>query len=133
MRTAGDCNTIATATLDLIHRAIGGSEQRFRIVAVRGERRDTDADGNGDRQRSGFRQSTMSTDGGSESFRDIACAGNRRTGQQRDELIATPARRDITTAQRAMQQFTDECEHGITLEVAVRIVDELELIDVNHE
>ena len=49
MRAAGHGDTVATAALHLIHRAIAGREQGFRIVAVRRERCDTDTDGDGDR------------------------------------------------------------------------------------
>ena len=68
-----------------------------------------------------------------EAFGDVASARDRRPRQQRHELVPAPARSEIPAAQRTSEQFTDEHEHGITLQVAVGLIDELELIDVDHQ
>ena len=75
----------------------------------------------------------MAADRAGKTLGDIARARTGRARQQRHEFIAAPSRCEIATAERAPQQFSNEYEHGIALQMTVGVVDVLELIDINHE
>jgi hypothetical protein len=75
----------------------------------------------------------MPADRGGKALGDLAGTGDRRSREQRDELVPAPSRGDVAAAQGATQQFADQHQHLITREVAEGIVDGLELVDVDHE
>ena len=61
-------------------------------------------------------------------------AGERRAGQDDGELLAAVARHDVDLApQLPLQDVGDLAQHLVTGEVAVRVVEALEVVEVEHE
>ena len=57
----------------------------------------------------------------------------RRLGQEDGELLPAEARGDVVVAQDAAERLGDAEQHGVSREVAVRVVDLAQEIEVDHD
>ena len=72
-------------------------------------------------------------DRGSDALADLERDVRARVAQQDDELLAAVPGRDVVLADRRDDRATDRAEHLVAGRVAVRVVEHLELVDVDHQ
>ncbi|CAA9355673.1 MAG: hypothetical protein AVDCRST_MAG11-3798 [uncultured Gemmatimonadaceae bacterium] len=124
---------VAAGALRLVEGAVGGGEQRLGAVAVVGERGDAHAHRDGDRARPVAQREDVRAHRRADPLGDVARAGRRGVGEEGDELVAGVARRHVSGAQRPAQQVGDAHQDVVALQVAVAVVDVLEVVHVDDE
>jgi len=122
--------TAAAERLGAIHRGVGALHQLFARTGVRREQRDADRHAEqivaligGDRLAHGLQHF------GGDGLCGL-CALD--FGQQDDELVTADARHGVGVAHGEAQAVRDRRKHGVAHGMAVRIVDDLEIIEVQQ-
>ena len=64
---------------------------------------------------------------------NVDAAFGRRLGQDRDELLAAVSRDDVDLAHRVLEHRAELAQHAVAGEVARRVVDLLEVVDVEQQ
>ena len=72
-------------------------------------------------------------DGGADALADHARAGAADPGQKDAELFAAVARQHVRLAQAAAHHLDEAQEHGVAAEVAVLVIDLLEVVEVEDD
>jgi hypothetical protein len=75
----------------------------------------------------------MTTHRGADALGDFRCPVERGVRQERDELVPRVSRRDVVAAKVPAKDLGDLDEDIVALEVAVGVVDQLEMVDVDDE
>ena len=130
---ASECDGVSSRALRFVERAVGGGEHRFDVIGMLG-RRHADRERDADRfARRAAKRNALALDGGAEAIGNFARRVHRRAREQHDELVAGVATDDVAAAHAALEQRDDGLRHVVALQVAVRVVDELEVVDVDDE
>jgi hypothetical protein len=66
-------------------------------------------------------------------FSDFHCTGDIGIREKQGELVPSYARDQIESSAAVAQYGSDTGQHMVADNVSVRVVDGLELIDVNHQ
>ena len=75
----------------------------------------------------------MAAHRGANALADNARAVDRRIRQQRDELVAGVPRGNVARAKVAAQEVGDLDERVVALQMTIRVVDQLEVINVDDQ
>ena len=94
---------------------------------------DRDADRDADRRRRRAPRGRAPRRARARARRPRARRVRRRVAQQDDELLAAEARRDVVVADRRRRSRRRPREDLVADRVAVRVVERLELVDVDHQ
>ena len=84
-------------------------------------------------QRHGADEEGARLDGGADAVGDDLGAGAADVGQEDEELFAAVAGQDVARAQAAAHDLDEAHEHGVAAEVAVLVVDALEVVEVEQQ
>ena len=93
-------------------------------------------DGERDRHRlarTPTQRNSLALDGDAQPVGDLARRVHHRAREQDDELVARVPPDHVTTPDAALEQSDDSFQDIVSLKVAVRVVHELEMIDVDDE
>ncbi len=94
---------------------------------------DAERNGRANRLARRFDVEGPSSNGRTDALRDLERLLRVRLGQQDAELLAAEPRRDVVVAQLHAEDLGDALEHGVAGEVAVRVVDVAEQVEVGHD
>ena len=123
----------APAALALVHRGVGVAQQRARAVGVVGEQRDPHAGLHvelGARHREGLGEPSRDVLGG----RAGAALGlGAEVAEEHEELVAAVAREQPVRALDPAQARGDPAQQAVAGRVAQRVVDELEVVEIDGE
>ena len=127
----GQLDAIAAGGFGAIERGIGGLEEGFSIasVAVIAGR---DAETHGEAEFSGGGVEFRGFDAGANSFGDADGAGGIGERRKDNEFLAAVAADGIVSAQESGEAHGDAAKNGVAGQVAVRVVDFLEVIHVGE-
>ena len=68
----------------------------------------------------------------SQAFSDLRCGGKSGFGQDNGELLTTDAAQVVRLTQAFERPFDDTLQNGVTDGVTMRIVDFLEMVEIDH-
>ena len=108
-------------------------DERVRVLRVLREAGDADRDGGADRLARRLDVVELLGDRAADPLGDLQRLLGRRLGQQDRELLAAEAGRDVVVAQLGAEDLGDPLQHRVAGEVAVRVVDLAEQVEVGHD
>ena len=130
---ARDADPVAALLLGGVERAVGGVDQRARC----GNRSATDGDTHRERHRDGLatprRGDGVTADRLAHSLADAAGHVEAHVRQEHHELVAGVTDDRLVISHRELHPLGDADQDLVPDEVAVRVVDLLEGVDVDHE
>ncbi len=122
---------VPAAVLRFVQRAVRERDQRVRRLGRVLVGRGTDADG--DRDAAGPVLDGRLRHGAADPFGGLGDVVTARPGQEDQELLATVADQHVALADDAPADPRDGAQDTVADEVAVCVVDGLEVVDVEHE
>ena len=125
---------VAAAALRFVQRAVGGLEQRVEVAVLRPRAGDTDRERHRDRARALAQRNRRRGARWRECVPPARAASSTGVcGSRIDELVAGVSADDARRRGELAQRARDDAQHGVALQVAVRVVDVLELVDVDDD
>ena len=128
-RSGGD-DPVAAGALGPVERLVGLGDQLVdRLVGTAGDR---DPDRDADRVDAEALE-VERPDGDAHALADVERDVGRRVAQQDDELLAAVAGRHVVLADGRDDRAADRAQDLVAGRVTVRVVEDLELVDVDHQ
>lgn len=123
---------VSAAPLGDVQRRIGGRDQCVRTVAMHRPGRDPDADGRAQR-RAGIDIERLRLHAGAQALGDVG--GGVEIGLRQDDgdLLAAVAAYTVDGAHLLIQQLAQPLENSISRLMSMRVVDALEVVDVEQQ
>ena len=112
---------------------VGLVDQLVRVGCVLRETGDADRHGRADRLARGLDLERRLGDGAPDSLGDLERLVGRRLRQEDRELLAAEPRRHVVVTELRPEDLRDSAEHGVPGEMAVRVVDVAEQVEVGHD
>ena len=126
-------HTVAALQLGAIDSEVGLVDQLVGVRAVLRIAGDADRDGGANRLARRLDVEGALRDRAADPLGDLERLLGWCLGEQNGELLPAEARRDVVVAQLRTEDLSDPFQDGITGEVAVRVVDVAEQIEVGHD
>ena len=112
---------------------VGLVDQLVGVVPVTRIRGDADRDRRADRLARGLDVEGALGDLLADALRDLERLLGARLREKDAELLAAEARRDVVVAQMRAEDVGDALQHGVAGEMAVRVVDVAQEVEVGHD
>ena len=125
----GARDAVLAAALRGVHRPVGADEERVGGAPVGRVGDDADRDGRA-RVDAGH---ALLGDGQADLLGEDPAAGRVGLGQERDELVAAVAGRDVDLADAAADDVRDAAQDLVAGDVPEPVVDRLEVVEVEHD
>ena len=129
----GGEDAVAALELRPVHGEVRLVDQLVLVAPVDREGRDADRDGGADRVARGRDLEELLGDGAPYPLGDLERLLDGRLGEQDRELLAAEAGRDVEVAQLAAEDVRHAADDRVAGEVAERVVDLPEQVEVDHE
>ena len=130
---AGAQDAVSPLQLRPVDGEVGLMDERVRVLCVLREAGDADRDGGADRLARRLDVVELLGDGATNALGDLHRLLGRRLGKQDRELLAAETGRDVVVAQFGPEDLGDPLQHGVAGEMAVRVVDLAEQVEVGHD
>jgi hypothetical protein len=126
-------DAVTALHLRAIDGEVGVVDELVRVGAVAREGGDAHRDGGLDRLGRRLDLVAARGDRGAHALGDLHRLLERRLREQDGELLPAEARRDVVVAQLGLEDLGDAAEDGVAGEVAVRVVDFAQQVEVGHD
>jgi hypothetical protein len=127
----GEPDAVAPADLRVVHRGVGGTEQRLRALAVLGVARDARAEGH--RHELAVELERGPLHAGAQLVGQRARGRRLDPGQQEAELLAAEARGDAAVAGALGERAREMADDAVAGQVAEAVVEPAQVVEVDHD